>query len=255
VAQYSEWKNLLKIDHDQKVSLYYQIVQNIMALYQKGFLKPGLMLPSEWELTEIYSVSRLTVRQALKELESEGYIKRKPGIGTFFSAPTSTNIYPSRLGFTQKILNLGKTPSSKLISLARIAGTTEINQKLDLPEGNQVIEIIRVRYADEEPIMVETAYLSAQSFPDLSEDSLGGQSLYGYLAESHNILISSVEQELHPVLLSKQQADWLHSETGAPAMHSEVVAFSKELQPIEFSISIISGEKCRFYFHFREEGN
>jgi GntR family transcriptional regulator len=255
VTQYSEWKTLLKIDHDQKISLYYQIVQNIMTLYKQGILKPGLMLPSEWELTEIYSVSRLTVRQALKELESEGYIKRKPGVGTFFSAPTSTNIYPSRLGFTQKIINLGKTPSSKLISLKRMPGTPEIEQKLELPEGSQVIEIFRVRFADNEPIMVETAYLSAEMFPDLSEESLGGQSLYDYLAENHNILINSVEQELHPVLLSKQQAALLNSEPGAPAMHSEVVAFSKELQPIEFSISIISGEKCKFYFHFREEGN
>jgi GntR family transcriptional regulator len=251
----ADWAKKLKIDHAQKIPMYYQIAQNITGLYQDGTLKAGMLLPSEWDLAEFYQVSRLTVRQALKELEGTGLIKRRPGVGTFISAPTSTNIYISRLGFSQKIRNLGKTPSSQIISLKTVPGSAEVCQKLQVPETSPVIELVRVRFADDDPIMVETAYLPADLFPGLDEAALASGSLYDLLSRQYGVGIASVEQELHPVLLNKQQARLLDSESGLPAMHSEVVAFAKDQRPVEFSISIIHGEKCKFYFRFREEGN
>jgi GntR family transcriptional regulator len=249
------WREELKIDHNHRVAMYYQIEENLKSLYKSGRLRPGIMLPSEWELSDIYQVSRLTVRQALKELEGQGLIKRKPGIGTFVSSPTSTNLYPSKLGFSQKIRNMGKEPSSKTIGLQRITGNEEVCEKLNLPAGSEVIELVRIRYADKEPIMLETAYLSAKMFPKLTETSLGEGSLYDYLTKEYNIVVASVEQTLYPMLLTKEQAKLLESEEKAPAMHSEVLAFTKDQVVVDYSISVLNGENSRFYFKYREEGN
>jgi GntR family transcriptional regulator len=247
------WKTLLKIDSRSKVPLYHQIVQNITDLIEEGALEQGSMLPSEWELTNLYSVSRLTVRQALKDLEQNGLVTRRHGIGTFVSTPPTTQLTPSKMSFSQKMRQIGKKPSHRILSLDRIAASKEVANMLQLPEKAPVIELVRVRLADEEPIMIETAYLPAERFPDLNEENLINGSLYQFLNEHYSISIVAVDQTLQPVLVKPRQATLLDVESGSPAILTKVIAYSRNNVPVEYSWSITGGDKCKFYFHFREE--
>ncbi len=247
------WKTLLKIDSRSKVPLYHQIVQNITDLIEDDKLARGSMLPSEWELTNLYSVSRLTVRQALKDLEQNGLVTRRHGIGTFISTPPTTQLTPSKMSFSQKMRQIGKKPSHRILSLERIAASKEVANMLQLPEKAPVVELVRVRFADDEPIMIETAYLPAERFPDLTEENLKDGSLYQFLSEHYSISISAVDQTLQPVLLKPRQATLLDVESGSPAILTKVIAYSRNDVPVEYSWSITGGEKCKFYFHFREE--
>jgi len=247
------WKTLLKIDSRVKIPLYHQIVQNITELIEEDKLAQGTMLPSEWELTNLYSVSRLTVRQALKDLERNGLVTRRHGIGTFVSTPPTTQLTPSKMGFSQKMLQIGKKPSSKTLSLNRIPAPREVANMLQISEKAPVIELVRVRYADEEPIMIETAYLPADRFPDLILENLTDSSLYQFLNERYSISIVAVDQTLQPVLVKPRQAPLLDVEAGSPAIMTKVIAYSRNNVPVEYSWSITGGDKCKFYFHFREE--
>jgi GntR family transcriptional regulator len=247
------WKTLLKIDSRLKIPLYHQIVQNITDLIEEGKLAQGSMLPSEWELTNLYSVSRLTVRQALKDLEQNGLVTRRHGIGTFVSTPPTTQLTPSKMSFSQKMRQIGKKPSNRILSIERIAASREVANMLQLPEKALVIELVRVRFADEEPIMIETAYLPAERFPDLTEDNLSEGSLYQFLSEHYSISIAAVDQTLQPVLVKPRQATLLDVESGSPAILTKVIAYSRNNVPVEYSWSITGGDKCKFYFHFREE--
>jgi GntR family transcriptional regulator len=247
------WKSLLKIDNRVKIPLYHQIVQNITELIEEGKLDHGSMLPSEWELTNLYSVSRLTVRQALKDLERNGLVTRRHGIGTFVSTPPTTQLTPSKMSFSQKMRQIGKKPSHKIISLTRIPAPKEVANMLQISEKAPVIELVRVRYADEEPIMIETAYLPSERFPDLTEENLAAGSLYQYLNERYSISIVAVDQTLQPVLVKPRQAPLLDVEAGSPAIMTKLVAYARNNVPVEYSWSITGGDKCKFYFHFREE--
>jgi len=124
---------------------------------------------------------------------------------------------------------------------------------LHLPEKTPVIELVRVRFADAEPIMIETAYLPAERFPDLNKENLGNGSLYHFLSERYSISIVAVDQTLQPVLVKARQASLLDVEAGSPAILTKVIAYSRNNVPVEFSWSITGGDKCQFYFHFREE--
>ena len=246
-------KDIYKIDHRQKIPLYRQIVQNIVELTENGQVSPGEMLPAEWDLTNLYGVSRLTVRQAFDKLEREGHIIRRHGIGTFVANPATTQLVPSRMSFTQKMHQIGKTPSSKISSFKIMPAAEEVARQLQVDVDTPVIELARIRYADHEPIMVETAYLSASRFPELNENSLGENSLYDYLHNEYHITIGAVEQFLQPIILTQHQASLLEVEPDTPAMLCRVVAFIQNNTPIEYSVSITRGDKCRYYFHFREE--
>jgi GntR family transcriptional regulator len=246
------WTELIKIDRQAKVPLYHQISQNLRVLIGSGELKPGEMVPSEWDLSELYGVSRLTVRRALDELSREGWLTRRHGVGTFVANPTMAQIAPSQLGFTQKMRQIGRTPSSRLVSIKTIPATDEVATHLGLEEGTLAAELVRVRLADGEPIMLETAYLPQERFPDLSEANLGEGSLYEFLSERYQVTVVAVDQTLEPILLTAQEALLLDTEPGAPALLSEVVAFTSDDTPVEYSWSVTRGDKCKFYFRFRE---
>lgn len=246
------WNEMYKIDHKIKIPLYHQIVQNVTELIENGHLSPGEMLPPEWNLTNLYGVSRLTVRQAFDKLEREGVITRRHGIGTFVANAAPTQLTPSRKSFTEKMRQIGKKPSSKIISFDVIPATDEIARHLLMEPQAKVIELARLRYADNEPIMFETAYLPAERFPDLHQEDLTSQSLYAILDTRYHVTVATVEQSLQPIILTQRQAAQLETEPDSPAMLSRVTAFTQNNAPIEYSISITRGDKCRFYFHFRE---
>ncbi len=75
----------MKIDKTSRMPLYYQLMDIIIDMIDSGELVEDDQLPSERELCEIYDISRSTVRQAIQELEKEGYIYRVHGKGTFVS--------------------------------------------------------------------------------------------------------------------------------------------------------------------------
>jgi len=245
------WEELIKIDRQAKVPLYHQISENLRTLIESGALQPGETVPSEWELGDLYGVSRLTVRRALDELSREGWLTRRHGVGTFVAAPTMAQIVPSKLSFSQKMRQIGRTPGSRWVSVKVIPAMDEVAAHLGLEVHARVTELVRVRLTDDEPIMLETAYLSQARFPDLSEANLGYGSLYEFLSERYQVLIVAVDQTLEPVLLTAQEALLLDAEPGAPALLSELVAFTKDNTPIEYSWSVTRGDKCKFYFRFR----
>ena len=245
-----------QIDRREKVPLYHQIGQNIRALIDDQKLQVGDAVPSEWDLSKVYGVSRLTVRHALDELVREGLLMRRHGVGTFVADPRIARITPSKLSFTHKMRQIGLTPGSFTVSLKVIPALPHLASLLGLKEGDLVIELIRVRLADGEPIMLEAAYLSQSRFPDLTADNLPtGSSLYEFLSAHYQTTVAAVEQTLEPTRLRPDEAELLKSEPDSPAILNELVAFAQDGSPIEFSRSVTRGNKCKFYFRFREESS
>jgi GntR family transcriptional regulator len=245
-------KELFRLNRQGKLPLYDLIEQNFRDLISSSQLKPGEAVPPEFELASIYNVSRLTVRRALDELARQGWINRRHGVGTFIANPTVTQIVPSKLSFTEQMRAIGRQPSSRLISCQVIPAETGIASHLKLQPGDPVIAITRVRLADDEPILLETSYLSQQRFVGLEDNTeLTEASLYDTLSVRYQTNVAMMDQILEPVLLSKSEAKHLETQAGAPAIKSEVVAFTSNGEPIEFSWSVTRGDKCKFYFNFR----
>ena len=113
----TEPKELFKINRQEKTPLYDLIEQNLRENILRGQLKLGEAVPSEWELADLYGVSRLTVRTALDNLTRQGWLIRRHGVGTFVSHPNVTEISPSKLSFTEQMRAIGRMPSSRLVSL------------------------------------------------------------------------------------------------------------------------------------------
>lgn len=79
-------------DPPKKTRLYEHIIDQLVSLIKSGTLKPGDKLPPERKLAEDMNVSRTAIREALRSLESMGYITSKVGGGTYISELTLDNV-------------------------------------------------------------------------------------------------------------------------------------------------------------------
>ena len=245
-------KDLFKVDSKSKLPLYDQIERNLRDLVINGHLKPGQTMPAEWDLVELYGVSRLTVRRALDELVRQNWLERKHGVGTFVRQPIMASIAASKLSFTEQMNAIGRKPGSKYVSHRVVPATDKVARALRIEEGDPIIEITRVRLADNVPIMLETACLSTTRFPSLADhDWKKDQSLYKMLNEEYGVTISAIDNTIKPVLLTETEARYIKSKAGSPALLSETVAYTRDGTPVEYSWSFSNGDKSEFYFHFQ----
>jgi GntR family transcriptional regulator, N-acetylglucosamine utilization regulator len=245
-------QELYKINRQEKTPLYDLIEQNLRELILRGQLNIGDAVPSEWALADLYGVSRLTVRTALDNLTRQGWLIRRHGVGTFVAHPNITEISPSKLSFTDQMRAIGRKPSSRLVSLQVVVADAEVANMLRLEQDKAVVEIVRVRLADGEPVLLETSYLSQKRFSGLEHaTALTHSSLYEWLGTHYQTNVTVMDQILEPVLLNNEQARYLETLPGTPAMLSKVIAYNNTAEPIEYSWSVARGDKCRFYFSFR----
>ncbi|HEO4067097.1 TPA: GntR family transcriptional regulator, partial [Streptococcus agalactiae] len=136
---------------------YIKIHDAIKKEIDKGTWKIGQRLPSERDLADDYSVSRMTLRQSITLLVEEGILERRVGSGTYVASHRVQEKMRGTTSFTEIVNSQGRKPSSKLISFQRkLANETEI-QKLNLSQSDYVVRMERVRYADKVPLVYEVA--------------------------------------------------------------------------------------------------
>lgn len=209
-------------------------------------------MPGEWDLAELYGVSRLTVRRALDELVRQNWLEKKHGVGTFVRQPTMASIAAGKLSFTEQMRSIGRDPASRYISQEVVPATDKIARALHIQENDPIFEMTRVRMADKVPILLETACLSARRFPTLeNHDWSQKESLYKVLSDEYDVNISALDHTIKPVTLTATEARYLNAKSGIPALLSEIIAYTPEGVPVEYTWSVSNGDKSEFYFHFQ----
>jgi len=240
-----EKRTLFTIDPQSPLPLYYQIKQNLLDIVTNGKFGPGDMLPSENEMGEFYGVTRLTVRQAVGELVSEGILVRERGKGTFVAQKKMTHVMDRADGFTERIRKTGHKPSTIVVSCEVIPALTEFAEHLQISPDEFIYKLVRIRCIDDEPNMIQTSYLSKSKFPGLDEVDYSSHSLYSELEQRFGTLIVDLARVFEPVLLSKKDALLLSAKPGSPALLMEVYAYDQYGQRVEFTQSLVRGDKSR----------
>lgn len=230
---------------DKKPALYTQLVDALLG-YITSYLQPGEKLLSEREICEAYGVSRTTVRQALSELEDNGYVYKSHGKGTFVSPLfNERNNLSETYSFTEHMQDLGRHPHSKLLLFERVSPHTQIREIMKLPEGD-VYRFKRLRLADMEPLIIETTYVPEKFFPNLSADLLEINPLYTLMKKVYNLYIAYMDEEFAASTLHEKEASILQQEPGNPCLRLRRVShlFSNEI--VEFTISVARADQFMY---------
>lgn len=237
------------LSRDSTTPLHTQIAEVLRSRIQNDEFKEKENLPSERELAEQYTVSRMTVRQALQKLRHEGLIYHERGIGTFVNN-RKIDVHTRNLnGFSEEMLSLGLVPKSRISVFKRELANEEIKHDLQLGAGAEVVYLERLRIADNEPMAFEKTYLPAYLFPKLEEFDLTKNSLYQVLVENYDLQMHHAEEVLEAASATRRVAEQLEIRVGAPVLVVHRVVFSVSNQPIESAHTIYRADRYRASFY------
>ena len=169
------------VDPNNPLPLYAQVKEALQREIKKN-MRPGQSLPIEPELEKRFGVSRVTIRRALEELESDGLIIRKQGRGTFVREPKIAQELTRLISWGETIRQSGLEPQTVTSELDLIEPAQELINSLELLPGTKLIRIRRLRYASGEPICIMTNYLPQGLIPDLEQTGLKKDSIYESMA-------------------------------------------------------------------------
>ncbi|QEY33676.1 GntR family transcriptional regulator [Caproiciproducens galactitolivorans] len=231
---------------------YYILKQKLIEKIDQEEFKANEMIPSERELIQQYDVSRITVRKAIDELVNEGYLYKVQGKGTFVKSDAYSQDLISITSCTQDVINLGMTPSRKVISASVLEADNKRCRNLELGKNEKVFRLERVYYADSEPINHTVTYLPYKLFPGIEKYDFSKESLYKVLEEKYDIKITKAKRSVEAILAKDKIAEYLDVEPGKPILLFGCITYGisngKEI-PIENFKCCYRSDKFKFYIN------
>lgn len=227
---------------DSESPLYRQLMQRIRADIASGVYPVHSRIPSEAELGAAYQVSRVTVRKALAGLTEEGLLRRMQGKGTYVCAPRLRSNLREITSFHEACRMMGCEAGTEVISMQMIHPEDELREDLALT-GDEAVEIVRLRTADGDPVMLETNCFPADYAFLLQEDMTA--SLYHVLSR-RGIEAASGVHEISLCYANAQQARLLNVEPGTALLQLDQVIYDQNGAPLHTSHQVIRGDRFTF---------
>lgn len=226
--------------------LYLQIKEYILAEIKAERFRPDQRLPSERELSQLFQVGRMTVRQALLELMHEGKIYTRIGKGTFVLAPKIDQQLRSLTGFSQDVRVRGGAPSSQVLEAKVILAPPAAARALHLSSKDQIVLLTRLRLSDGIPLALESAHLPYALFPNLLEHNFAVESLYEVLKNDYGVMLVQAEQTMEAALATHYEIEMLSLRPPAAVLKMERLTYNQDGQPVEYVPSTYRGDRYKF---------
>ena len=226
---------------DSANPLYLQLQGLIQQAIDNHLLERGCALPPEREIAQYTRVSRVTVKRAIGELVTAGFLVQRQGAGTFV-AERMVHKLDKLNSFSEVIESVDKHPDSLWIERGIGLANREEQGQLGLQPGAEVVRMFRVRMADNTPVALEYAVVPRR-FLDTPFEVTG--SLYEALARAGSRPVKAV-QKLRAVALEESHADYLNIEAGSPVIVMERRGLLADNTPVEYSRSHFLGDTFEF---------
>ena len=237
--------NFEPIDKSSFTPMYFQIQTQLLKMIKSGHLKAGDSLPSEEELSRIYGVSRMTSRQALQVLKSQGFVTRHKGQGTFVSQPRVEKDIAHLSGFTSEMRALGMRTSSRVLEAGTVPAVAEVASQLQIEINSPVFRLRRLRLADNLPVAIEEAWLPTMRYPGIEKLDFSRLSLYQTLRDRYEIQVGCANEILEARSASKCESELLQVQPRASLLVISRTLRSMDGSPLEAAHSIYRGDRYR----------
>jgi DNA-binding GntR family transcriptional regulator len=183
----------------------------------RSLLPAGSRLPAERKLSELFATTRITLREALSQLEAQGLIYREKQRGWFVSPPRILYDPLQRTHFEAMVLEQGRVPSTEVLFAGQVPASAAICEMLALPALSSVIQIRRARSIDSRAVLYVEHYLNPAYFPGILDFDLR-RSLTGLYAAEYGIHYGRVRFDMVPSVLHREAAAPLKVAEGTPAL-------------------------------------
>jgi GntR family transcriptional regulator len=225
---------------------YIRIAEHLIAQIEAGLLRPGDKLPPERELSQQLGVNRMTLRQALQILDSQGLLTRRQGDGTYIAAPKIERAADRFFPFSQGMRSRGYAPSATMLGFEELRADVSVAAQLGLLPQTVIYAIQRLRLLNGEPVMLEKTSLPAERFPGLQRFDLASHSIYEIMSQEYGVVLRRARQILEPVVATAYEAALLGVSPGAPLMLERRQTYDDAGQAVEYTKDLYRGDRFRF---------
>ncbi len=212
---------------------YRRIRDEIRELIQCGTYKPYDRLPSEMDLVRRFGVSRVTVRLALEALRKDGVVQSLQGKGSFVCMPMVVQAGAALLGFHESMAGSGYATGSTVLSVKERKASPEIAVALQLKRGTVVLEVQRLRCANDEPMSLDISYFPLDLSAKLISEDLAGD-IFPLLEKCCGLSLGRADVNIEAVACDAATAAVLQLKPGEPLLHLRRLTWSVAGRPVDY---------------------
>jgi GntR family transcriptional regulator len=218
---------------------YLRLRDEIAAFIAGGTVEPGELLPSEGELAERWSVSRVTVRRALALLKEEGLVGSRKGFGWYIAGEPMRQSLDALTTIEDQITAAGRQPTRQLLRFGLGVAPAHVAEVL---HATSVLEIARLNLADGEPVGRNTAWISEAMARGLSMEAVERQSLHRLLP----VTVTAATQTITAVGASDVDAALLEVPVGAPLLQFKRTTRESAGRAVLYSEAVYNPRRTEF---------
>jgi len=218
------------------------IKQHICEQIESGRWQQNAKVPSENELADQFSVSRMTARRALQELTEQGVLLRTQGSGTFVATFKSQSSLLEIKNIADEIVQRGHRYAAKMLSLTTKEVTDEIAILLDLKKDEVTYFSEVLHLENGQPIQLEQRYVNGGLIPNYLKQNFELITPHEYL--SHEAPLTDATHEVEAILPSDDVAKTLDISVQQPCLQVKRRTWSNQ-GIVSFAILTSPGDKYR----------
>jgi GntR family transcriptional regulator len=230
------------------VPKYIQISHWLTEMIQKGRYGLHEKLPSELKLSELFQVNRNTVRQAISDLVTQGFVQKKNGVGSFVvarSIPPVKYTLQHISSTTDDMIRMGIKPKTKLIRQSVIEAPPDVAEKLMMGKEKGVILTERLRLGNDIPLVIERSYLPHREYKAILKMRVTG-SLYHLLTKHFHVNLHRSIQTFRAIAITGKDAKLLGLPPGSPGIFLESTIYDSKNIPVEVLHAFHRGDQYVF---------
>ncbi|MFW9266655.1 GntR family transcriptional regulator [Pseudomonas sp. D2-30] len=228
------------------VPLHLQLRDLLRTRILDGEYPQGSQMPSESELGALFRVSRITVRQALGDLQKEGLIFKIHGKGTFVAKPKTFQNVSTLQGLAESMTGRGFEVINRLRSFKFIPADKPVAERLKVAEGDVVAQIKRVRLINREPVSLEITYLPKDLGERLEKADLVTRDIFLILENDCGLALGHADLAIDAVLADSELCQALEVEPGSPVMRIERLTHGADGRPLDFEYLYYRGDAFQY---------
>jgi GntR family transcriptional regulator len=226
--------------------LYARLRDDLRGQILDGRLAVGDRLPSESELSAAHGVSRITVRQALGDLQKAGLITRLQGKGAFVAPPHASQSLQRLQGLSEALASQGQTVHSKRLSLKKVRASAQVARQLGLDGTAQVTQLVSLRYLDGGPLSVNTSHFAGALGERIARIDVSGRDFIDVLEHDLAQPVREAQLEICAQALTAKEARWLKAAAGEPALRVDRLVLGRDGQPLQVETAVYPADRFSY---------
>ncbi|TDW25749.1 GntR family transcriptional regulator [Breznakia blatticola] len=230
----------------RKLNKSEQLAQMLKDDIHDGKYIFGSMIPSERELSDLYQLSRETVRKALELLINENYLKRSPGRGTFVIKNTHEDLSIHFKGMTELLTDAGFTPETIIVASEVCEAGFKHAQIFGIKETDKLFRIMRLRKGNNRSISIEDTYIPFDLIPNIDSIDFQIFSLYDILS-SHSIKIDVISHTITTARVRNNEAKLLNLNDGDGVIYIQLTSHADTKNVVEHTKVFVVSDFSGFY--------